>query len=95
MKKSIIVKSKLLKRFITEKDSETKESSHRQCQDNRNMLSTLYRKSKPNYFNQYFKANMNNINSTWKIIKSIKILKIYHLIFQRIYLSKVSLLQTK
>ena len=95
MKKSIIVKSKLLKRFITEKDSETKESSHRQCQDNRNMLSTLCRKSKPNYFNQYFKANMNNINSTWKIIKSIKILKIYHLIFQRIYLSKVSLLQTK
>ena len=35
------------------------------------MLSALLKKSKTNYYNQYFKANMNNIKNTWKGIKSI------------------------
>ena len=35
------------------------------------MLSTLLKKSKSNYYNQYFRANMNNIKNTWKRIKSI------------------------
>ena len=39
------------------------------------MLSTLLKKSKTNYYNQYFKANMNNIKNTWKGIKSIITIK--------------------
>ena len=35
------------------------------------MLSTLLKKSKANYYNQYFEANTNNIKNTWKRIKSI------------------------
>ena len=30
------------------------------------MLSTLLKKSKTNYYNQYSKANMSNIKNTWK-----------------------------
>ena len=30
------------------------------------MLSTLLKKSKTNYYNQYFKANMNDIKNTWE-----------------------------
>ena len=34
------------------------------------MLSTLSKKSKSNYCNQYFRANMNNIKNTWNGMKS-------------------------
>ena len=39
------------------------------------MLSTFLKKSKTNYYNQYFEANMNNIKNTWKGIKSILTIK--------------------
>ena len=39
------------------------------------MLSTLLKKSKTNYYNQYFEANMNNVKTTWKGIKSITTIK--------------------
>ena len=68
IQKSITVKNNLLKRFIYAKDSHTKETFHRQYKDHR---STLLKKSKRNDYNQYFKANMNNIKNTWKGIKSI------------------------
>ena len=71
IQKSITVKNNLLKRFINAKDSQTKETFHY-----RNILSVLLKKSKTNYYNQYFKANMNNIKNTWKGIKSIITIKI-------------------
>ena len=71
----IIVKNNLLKRFINVKDSQTKETFHRQCKDCRNMLSTLFKKRKSNYYNQYFRANMNKIKNTWKGIKSVITIK--------------------
>ena len=49
--------------------------SHVIYKDYRNMLSTLLKKSKTNYYNQYFKANMNNIKKAWKGIKSIITIK--------------------
>ena len=39
------------------------------------MLSTLLKKSKTYYYNQYFKANISNIKNTWKGIKSIITIK--------------------
>ena len=39
------------------------------------MLSTLLKKRKSNYYNQYFRANMNNIKNSWKGIKSIITIK--------------------
>ena len=72
IQKSITVKNNLLKRFIIAKEWQTKETFHRQCKDYRNMLST---KSKLHYYNQYFRANMNNIKNTGKEIKSIMTIK--------------------
>ena len=42
---------------------------HRQYKDYSNMLST-FKKRKSNYYNQYFRANMNNVKNNWKGIKS-------------------------
>ena len=46
IQKLIIIKSNVLKRFINAKDSQTKESLHRQYKDYRNMSSTLFKKAK-------------------------------------------------
>ena len=35
----------------------------------------FFLKSKSNYYNQYFRANMNNTKNTWKGIKSIITIK--------------------
>ena len=72
---SISVKNKVLKRFIDLKDPQAKDIFHEQYKDYRYMLSTLLKKSKTNYYNQYFEANMNNIKNTWKGIKSILTIK--------------------
>ena len=42
------------------------------------MLSTLLKKSKSNYYNQYFRANMSNIKNTWKGIKSVITIKNFY-----------------
>ena len=39
------------------------------------MLSTIFKQSKTNYYNHYFEANWNSIKNTWKVIKSILIIK--------------------
>ena len=75
IQKSISVKNNQLKSFINLKDPQTKEIFHEQYKDYRNMFSTLSKKSKTNYYNQYFEANMNNIKNTWKGIKSIITIK--------------------
>ena len=75
IQKSISVKNKVLKRFIDLKDPQAKDIFHEQYKDYRYMLSTLLKKSKTNYYNQYFEANMNNIKNTWKGIKSILTIK--------------------
>ena len=64
IQKYITVKKKILKRFINVKDSQTKETFHRKYKYYRNMLSKFFKKSKSNYYNQYFRANMNNIKNT-------------------------------
>ena len=71
LQKSISVKNSLLNKFIKSKDPQTKEHHHLKYKTYRNMLSTLMKKSKMNYYNHYFKNNWDNIKSTWKGIKSI------------------------
>ena len=50
-----------------------KDIFHEQCKNY--MLSSLLKKSKTNYYNQYFEAHMNKIKNTWKGIKSILTIK--------------------
>ena len=44
-------------------------------QKDRNIFSTLMKKSKQAYYDKYFESNWNNIKNTWKIIKSVISLK--------------------
>ena len=69
LQKSISVKNNLLKKFITAKDPQVKERYHKEYKDCRN------KQSKTNYYNHYFEANWNSIKNTWKVIKSILIIK--------------------
>ena len=71
LQKSISVKNLLLNKFIKSKDPQAKEHHHIKHKTYRNMLSTLMKKIKMNYYNQYFKTNWDNIKNTWKGIKSI------------------------
>ena len=48
---------------------------HKEYKDYRNMLSTIFKQSKTNYYNNYFAANWNSIENTWKDIKSIPNIK--------------------
>ena len=71
LQKSIFNKNNLLKKFITVKDPQVKERYHKENKDYRNMLSTILKQSKTNYYNHYFEINWNSIKNTLKGIKSI------------------------
>ena len=61
----------MLEIFITAKDPQVKERYHKEYKDYRNMLSTILKQSKTNYYNHYFETNWNSIKNTWKGLKSI------------------------
>ena len=61
----------LLKKFITAKEPQVKERYQKEYKDYINMLSTIFKQSKTNYYNHYFEANWDSIKNTWKGIKSI------------------------
>ena len=52
--KSISIKKNLLKKFITAKDPQVMERYHEEYKDYRNMLLTIMKQSKTNYYNHYF-----------------------------------------
>ena len=70
LQKSISIKNNLLKKFITAKDPQVKERYHKEYKNYRNMLSTILKQSKTNYYNHYFATNCNSIKNTWKGLKS-------------------------
>ena len=75
LQKSISMKNKLLKNFINKKDPILKEEFHTNYKKYRNLLSTLMKKSKQAYYDKYFERNWNNVQKTWKGIKSLISLK--------------------
>ena len=75
LQKSISVKNKLLTNFINKKDPVLKEEFHTKYKKYRNLPSTLMKKSKQAYYDQYFERNWNNIKNKWKGIKSLIFLK--------------------
>ena len=62
-------KNRLFKNYIKCGDS-NKNIFHQVYKTYRNSLSTLLRRSKKSYYNNYFRNNINNIKNTWKGIKS-------------------------
>ena len=71
LQKSISIKNKLFSDFINKKDLTLKTELHIKYQNYRNMLSTLMKKGKQNYFTKFFENNLKNLKNTWKGIKSI------------------------
>ena len=57
LQKSITVKNHLLKKFINCNDSQTKEQPHTRYKEYRNLLCSLLKRSKTNYYNHYFDIN--------------------------------------
>ena len=72
---SIKKKNKFFSKYINSKNPNTKYEFHQVYKKYRNMLSTLLKESKKNYYNSYFSENAKNIKNTWKGIKSIITLK--------------------
>ena len=48
---------------------------HQQYKHYRNLLSTLRKKSKQNYYERFFKNNLNNLKNIWKSIRSLIAIK--------------------
>ena len=76
LQKSISIKNKLFSDYINKKDLSQKTELHIKYKSYRNMLSTLMKKSKQNYFTKFFENNLKNLKNTWKGIKSIISMKI-------------------
>ena len=64
LEKSISIKNNLLKKIITAKDSQVKETHRKEYKEYRNILSTILKQSKTNYYNHYFESNWNSIKNT-------------------------------
>ena len=64
-------RSDLHNRYVRAKDIERKNLLYSQFKMYRNMLVTLIRKNKHNYFSKYFSDNVKNIRETWKGIRNI------------------------
>ena len=71
LQKSSSIKNKLFSDLINKKDLTQKTELHIKYKSYRNMLSTLMKKSKQNYFIKFFEKNLKNLKNNWKGIKSI------------------------
>ena len=71
LQKSTAIKNKLFGKFIKSTNSIIKEKLLNDYKSYRNMISTLLKQSKKNYYDEYFKDNINNTKNTWKGIRSI------------------------
>ena len=56
-------------------DRHIKEELHQKYKNYRNIIATLMKNSKQNYFTECFESNIKNLKNTWKGIKSIISLK--------------------
>ena len=66
IQKSIKVKNKLFKKYITLKNDELKNEAHNDYKNHRNLLSTVLKRSKQNYYNNFFSKNIKNFKKTWR-----------------------------
>ena len=72
---SIRNKNKIYNKFCKAKDQKQKDLLHQQFKHYRNIISNLTKKSKENYYKEYFQENQNNLIKVWKRIKDIILIK--------------------
>ena len=87
--KSLKKRQDLHNRFIRAKTIDSKQFLYDRFKRYRNMLVTLTRRSKENYFSKYFADNVKNLRETWKGIKNIIQLKNYRPISLLSNISKI------
>ena len=75
LQKSISIKNALFKRYMKLKTPVKKNEVHQQYKYYIKLLSTLMKKSKQNYYEQFFKNNLNNLKNIWKGIRSLIAIK--------------------
>ena len=69
--KSIKIKNNLYKKYCKSKNDVSKNALKLKFQNYRNLIKTLTRRSKNNYYYQYFKVNKKCLRKTWSGIKEI------------------------
>ena len=62
-------------KFLKAKDQTRKKALNQEYKTYTNLLTNITRKSKENYYKQYFKDNKNNLIKVWKGIKEIILIK--------------------
>ena len=72
---SIRKKYKIHSKFLKAKDQTRKEALNQEYKTYKNLLTNITKKSKENYYKQYFKDNKNNLIKVWKGIKEIILIK--------------------
>ena len=74
-KNNIYIYIYIYNKFCKAKDQKRKDLLHQQFKNYRNILSNLTKKSKENYYKEYFQENKNNLIKVWKGIKDIILIK--------------------
>ena len=64
-----------LKKYINNKHPRIKKELHQKHKTYRNIIATLMKKTKQNYFTKYLESNIKILKNTWKEIKCIISLK--------------------
>ena len=72
---SVRKKYKIHSKFLKAKDQTRKEALNQEYKTYKNLLTIITKKSKENYYKQYFKDNKNKIIKVWKGIKEIILIK--------------------
>ena len=73
--KSIRKKYKMHSKFLKAKDQIRKKALNQEYKTYKKLLPNITKKSKENYYKQYFKDNKNNLIKVWKGIKEIILIK--------------------
>ena len=72
---SVRKKDKIHCKSLKAKDQARKEALNQEYKFYKNLLTNITKKSKNNYYKQYFKDNKNNLIKVWKGIKEIILIK--------------------
>ena len=70
IQKSISIKNSIFKKYINKKDPHIKEELHQKYKNYRNIIATLMKKSKQNYFAKYFESNIKYLKTHVRELKA-------------------------
>ena len=75
LQNSIKKKNNIYSKFVKCKNKIMKELYHKNYKNYRNILSTLLKRAKEEYFTNFFNENIKDIKKNWKVIKHLVSIK--------------------